>query len=251
MTSYQGGKKRIGKRIYAVIRSLEQQLVGDDKLPYFEPFVGMGGVLRHFARESDRKVTACDANIDLILMWKALQKGWKPPTKCTREQYERLKESHEHSPERAFLGIVASYGSIFFNGYRLQYDKKFLDEGYRGLMDIRPDILNVRFLNARSYDKHQPIGKLIYCDPPYLNNRLCSQYFQDFDHNHFWDIMREWSRHNIVVISESIAPKDFKKIWCIESYVSTARQEKTKRYMDCLFIHYTWFNLIDHSLLGS
>jgi site-specific DNA-adenine methylase len=250
MTSYQGGKKRIGKRIYKVIRTIEGQLFGDEKLPYFEPFVGMGGVLRHFAQESDRKVSASDTNPDLMLMWKALQKGWKPPTSCTRAQYEEYRKSGKHSPERAFIGIVASYGSVFFNGYRLEYDKKFIHEGYRGLMDIRQDILRVRFLNAKSFDKHTHRGKLIYCDPPYKGNTLRSPFFQDFDHDHFWNIMREWSKNNVVIVSETAAPKDFKKVWCVESYVSTAKQEKTKKYMDCLFIHESLFNLMDHSLFA-
>ena len=235
MTYYQGGKKRLGKQIYHVISELEKRLIGY-KLPYFEPFVGMGGVLRHFARESDRRVSACDANVDLILMWKALQKGWNPPLKCTRKEYETLKHSKKHSPERAFLGIVASYNSIFFSGYRLGFSKKFLFEGYNGLMDIRPDIMSVRFLNARSYDQFQPNGKLIYCDPPYLGNTLQTSFFQKFDHDHFWDIMRKWSLNNLVVVSESTAPKDFVKIWCTESRVSEVHG-KTKRYDDCLFIH--------------
>jgi site-specific DNA-adenine methylase len=250
MTSYQGGKKRIGKRIYRVISEIEKILSPDKKLPYFEPFVGMGGVLRHFAREPDRKTTACDANIDLILMWKALQKGWKPPTNTTREEYERLKYSKEHSPERAFIGIVASFGNNFFGAYRLDYSdrkykRKFMKEGYNGLMNILPEIQSTRFLNARSYDRFQPVGKLIYCDPPYVGNKLSSNYFQEFEHEKFWETMREWSKYNIVIISESIAPVDFKKIWCTESFLTTGGIKKfnTKHYKDCLFIHKNWENI--------
>jgi site-specific DNA-adenine methylase len=237
MTSYQGGKKRIGKQIYQVISEVEKILSPGKKLPYFEPFVGMGGVLRHFAQEPDRKTSACDANIDLILMWKALQKGWKPPTHTTRKEYERLKHSEEHSPERAFIGIVASYGGVFFAGnYRLHYsDTNYLMEGYRGLMNILPDIRSTRFLNPRSYDTFKPIGKLIYCDPPYKDNKIQSVYFKHFDHEHFWKTMREWSKQNIVIVSERKAPKDFKKIWCTESRTTTKRI--TKIYKDCLFIH--------------
>jgi DNA adenine methylase len=237
MTSYQGGKKRIGKRIHAVISELEWVLTGGNSLPYFEPFVGMAGVLKHFAVEPKRKVTACDANIDLILMWQALQKGWTPPKKCTREYFEELKHSTTHSPERAFIGIVASFGTIFFGAYRLEYD---LGQGYRALMGIKPDILRVRFLKARSYDRHRPKGKLIYCDPPYLNNNLNSKYFQNFDHEAFWETMREWSLENLVVVSESHAPRDFKCIWETQSYVTTARSTG-KHYADRLFLHKSWY----------
>jgi DNA adenine methylase len=241
MTSYQGGKKRIGKRIHAVISELERVLTGENSLPYFEPFVGMAGVLRHFAVEPKRKVTACDANIDLILMWQALQKGWTPPKKCTREYFEELKHSLTHSPERAFIGIVASFGANFFVGYRLHYDSRdYLGQGYRALMEIQPDILRVRFLKARSYDRHSPKGKLIYCDPPYFNNKLTSAFFQKFDHEAFWETMREWSLENLVVVSESQAPRDFKCIWETQSYIKNT-STSNKYYPDKLFIHKTWY----------
>lgn len=247
MTSYQGGKKRIGKRIYKVISDIENMILGDDneKLPYFEPFVGMGGVLRHFAKEPNRKTSACDANIDLIMMWKALQNGWKPPTNITRKEYDRLKNSSEHSAKRAFIGIVASFGSNFFSAYRLDYSNKkykmkFIMEGYNGLMNILPDIETTRFLNARSYDRFKPKGKLIYCDPPYVGNKLSSKYFQDFDHSHFWDTMREWSKENIVLISESNAPKDFVMIWSTTSCFANATSDTAKKYIDGLFIHESW-----------
>jgi len=124
MTTYQGGKKRIGKRIYQVIDMIEENLYQDVKLPYFEPFIGMGGVMRHFGKENDRELYACDYNKDLILLWKALQKGWKPPKKCSKETYEKLKNSKVNSAERAFIGIVASWGGIFFQNYRLDYNKE-------------------------------------------------------------------------------------------------------------------------------
>ena len=39
MTSYQGGKQRIGKHIAKVIKQIEKDL-GHKNLNYFEPFVG-------------------------------------------------------------------------------------------------------------------------------------------------------------------------------------------------------------------
>jgi DNA adenine methylase len=247
MTSYQGGKKRIGKRIYTVITELEQILTGENKLPYFEPFVGMAGVLRHFAQEPHRRVTACDSNIDLILMWQALQKGWNPPRKCSRAKYEELKRSTVHSAERAFIGCAASFGANFFGNYRLHYDdqRDLLNEGRQALLDVRPKIERVRFLKARSYETHRPMGQLIYCDPPYLNNQLSSSYFQEFDHEHFWETMRTWSKRNIVVVSESEAPRDFKSIWSTESYITT--QKQAKRYVDQLFIHTSLYEKLSSS----
>ena len=237
MTTYQGGKKRLGKKIFEVISNIEEKITNENLLPYFEPFVGMGGVLRHFSKNNKREVYACDINKDLIMMWKSLQKGWLPPTKCNRKYYEELKNSKQPSAERGYLGTVASWSGIFFASYRLDYNKKkdFLGEGYRGIMDIKSDIMNVEFLNSRPYHDFNPKGMLIYCDPPYLNNNFNTKYFTNFDHDKFWKVMRKWSENNIVIISENSAPKDFKKIWCASS--TFTNNHKTKKYDDCLFIY--------------
>jgi site-specific DNA-adenine methylase len=244
MTAYQGGKKRIGKKIHDVILLVEDDLVKSDDapLPYFEPFIGMASVMRHFGDDDNRKLEASDINIDLIMMWNALKKGWKPPLRCSKEKYERLKKTSKHSAERAFIGIVASYGTIFFHNYRLHLQKDgkdFLREGYDGLMKILPSIEKVKFEHGE-YDQYKMENYLIYCDPPYRNNNLKSKFFDNFDHDDFWRNMRKWSKKNIVIISESSAPEDFKKIWTSTSY--TTNKWKNKKYEDNLYIHEKLFD---------
>jgi site-specific DNA-adenine methylase len=247
MTTYQGGKKRIGKRIHDIIILLENDL-SDENLNYFEPFVGMAGVLRHFGKDNNRFLHACDANEDLMLMWKALQKGWKPPLKCSKAKFERLRKSKKHSAERAFIGIVASYGGNFFCGYRLHLSNKrnYLREGYNGLMDIYPDIKKVNFLKALQYDEFDPENFLIYCDPPYKGNNLGPSSFKNFNSDAFWKKMRQWSKNNTVVISESSAPKDFRKLWSTQSFYNN--QTTTKRYSDCLYIHVSLYNKLSPNI---
>ena len=65
-------------------------------------------------------------------------------------------------------------------------------------MNIKPDILDIEFMYSKSYDCFNPKGLLIYCDPPYLGNKLgnSSSLFQTFDHTHFWEVMRKW-RYNL------------------------------------------------------
>lgn len=242
MTTYQGGKKRIGRRIHDVIVLLENDLY-DNPLPYFEPFVGMGGVLRHFGKNNNRQLFACDFNTDLIMMWKAVQRGWKPPLTCSKEEYEKLKKSKKHSAKRAFIGTVASWGGDYFKSYRLHLQPKgkdFMAEGYRGIMNIKPDIMKVEFFDATSYDNFEIEDcTTIYCDPPYDGNKLGrsnkESLFQNFDHEQFWEKMREWSENNLVIVSEWTAPEDFKKIWEVVSTVGTGR--KSKKYNDCLYVH--------------
>ena len=246
MTAYQGGKKRIGKKIHDIIVSIEEDL--NIFLPYFEPFVGMGGVLRHFGKDNNRLLFASDINIDLIMMWKALQKGWKPPLRCSRNTYNEFKYSEIHSAERAFIGVVASFGTNFFHAYRLHLEKNnkdYMREGYNGLMDILPDIKNVNFENG-NYDEYNLKNHLIYCDPPYKGNNLSSKLFREFDHELFWDTMRKWSKKNIVFISESSAPEDFKKIWTISS--SCSNKYENKKYSDNLYIHNTLYKKLSSSM---
>ena len=108
MTTYQGGKKRLGKRISTVIKLIETDLY-DKELDYFEPFVGMAGVIRHFSLDN-RQLFASDINKDIIMMWKSVQTGWKPPLVCTLSEYNKLKNSNRHSAKRGFIGSVASWG---------------------------------------------------------------------------------------------------------------------------------------------
>ena len=78
-----------------------------------------------------------------------------------------------------------------------------------------PLIQDVDFRYGLFHD-HTPENMLVYCDPPYEG---ATQYgaFKSFDHEMFWDTMREWSKNNTVVISEYKAPGDFK---CVSEFNS-------------------------------
>lgn len=226
MPAYQGGKMRIGRRIYNELKHY------DKGQPYFEPFIGMAGVMINFAKESSkRELIACDINTDLIEFWKAIRSGWKPPSECSREEYNLLKDA-EPSALRCFIGIFASYSCSWFNGYRLQQGNRYLEEATRGLAKMT-SINKVNFLDSASYDSFNPKGMLIYCDPPYKGNKLNSKYFHNFDHDHFWQTMREWSLFNTVIISETTAPDDFECIW--ESHSNCNTRYSNKKYVEKLF----------------
>ena len=49
-----------------------------------------------------------------------------------------------------------------------------------------------------------------------------------FDTEEFWEIMRKWSKNNIVLISEMDAPEDFVEVWNMERYRSAAQSNKTR-----------------------
>ena len=130
-----------------------------------------------------------------------------------------------------------------------------MGEGCRSLMKIKPSIINTKFLQSKEYWKHNPRNMTIYCDPPYKYNNLDQSgngYFKEFDHDFFWDTIRIWSESNLVVISESSAPKDFKKIWSKKCKLSTGGKKGViKNFEDNLYIHTSIYNELNKNTLKA
>lgn len=212
MPIYQGGKAKIGKEIAEFIEMMEDVLEWEGQ--YFEPFCGLLGVGIHLAEEG-RKVVASDLNKDLILMLKAVKRGWDPPKTCSRKKFDEYKNSKKHSAERGFYGFGCSYQGIFFTSYRVRSGKRnFFSTFRKSLLDMRPALQNVTFFN-KSYQDFNPKGMTIYCDPPYMENGFGkgTKFFAEFDFDLFWSLMRKWSKHNLVLVSEYQAPNDFICVW--------------------------------------
>lgn len=248
--SYQGGKANIGRRIHHILDILEEYFFEDQKLPYLEPFVGFCGVMKHFGKENDRKMYGYDSNKDIILMWKAIQKGWKPPSRCSKKQYENLKNNNKHSAERGFIGVACSYGGIFYVGYRGEQrfgtkTEHSAERTKRVVLKIGEDLNRVNFRHS-DYKQLNPKGFLIYADPPYLNNKYTQSKFFNFDHKEFWDTMRKWSRDNLVVISERIAPKEFKCIW--EDKRNITQNGKVTKQTEKLFIYNNDWDKLNYNI---
>jgi len=90
MTQYTGGKARIGKKIHEKIREYEYSKTNENTLPYFEPFFGMGGVMKHIALEGERPfLLACDYEECIVSFWRSIQSGWKPHI-ITKEEYSNI-----------------------------------------------------------------------------------------------------------------------------------------------------------------
>lgn len=239
MTAYQGGKKRIGKKIYeAIIDNIENI---DQYDTYIEPFCGMCSVIRHFKNHNKLNLVANDINTDVILLLKKIQSdsNWKPELKCSREQFELYKKSNIHSAERALYGLTCSWGNIFFNNYRCDYrpDINYIERGFKGLTSLRPDILNVNFFNKNYLEYNEIRNAIIYCDPPYKNNNLYSDLFINFDSNLFWIFIKDLNKNelnNIIFVSEISCPLKTKLIKSFNSY--TSNSNKTKKYTENLFL---------------
>jgi len=247
---YQGSKKRVAKEIYQTIIQYEKQLTDKNILDLMSPFVGMGAVELEFAKESpDKEIAASDINEDVILLWQALQEGkWLPEQLCTEEYYNELKNSSTPSAERGFYLSAYAFNGCFGGSFRgnSQSEDMSIKEGiaaYNAVKDVRTYLEPFTF-SACSYENLSPKNQLVYCDPPYrssLGRRGNNKHLYNFDVMKFWRVMREWSKDNLVFISEEAgsAPQDFTEIWrkSIRRNLGNRNGQSKMKKTECLFIH--------------
>lgn len=199
---YLGGKKRIANQI---VEFLNPYL--DNAKYYFEPFVGSCAIIENIKHT---RRFASDKNEYLINLYQALQTGWIPPENITEEEYQYVKNNKdENKPLTAFCGIGCSYSGKWFGGYCR--DKKttrnYAMNAHNTLLKQLPKIRDIIF-SYKDYKECKPNNSLVYCDPPYSNTTKYDL-FKGFDNAEFWETMRQWSKNNIVFISEYTAPEDF------------------------------------------
>jgi len=205
---YLGGKSKIRKQIASFLESVRKP-----GQTYFEPFVGGAWVLQ----EMSGSRIASDGNKSLIAMYKALQNGWIPPTFVSESEYQQVRKTNDQSnPMTAFCGIGCSFAGKLWGGYARSEGKTcYAQTSHNSLMKQLPKIKDVQFIDGL-FHEHKPENMLVYCDPPYQGT---TQYgaFSGFDHDLFWKTMREWSKNNMVIVSEYNAPEDFK---CVAEFSS-------------------------------
>ena len=219
MTSYHGGKQRIGLNLAEIIYFLTNKLENDNLITiqgYCEPFCGMLGVYQHIPiLFKDNRVhltyKAGDVNESVIKMWQAAQKGWKPPTYVTQTEYDLLKNTPD-SALKGYVGHQYSYGGQYFMGYAPAYGKTSdSTRASKNVQQIATQLNKVSFTTGNYTQFSNLHNYIIYCDPPYQNT---SQRYKSksFDNEDFWNWCRQMAQHNIVFVSSYNAPKDFIQI---------------------------------------
>lgn len=212
---YMGSKSRIAKDIVPIIQA-EVDRTGWD---YYEPFCGGCNIIDKIHAKNRY---ASDNNKYLIAMWQYLMENpdFVPPDEITHEHYSDVRANKEKYPDWyvGYVGFLASYNGRFFDG---GYSKTIISKAgvvrnyYREAKDniIKqiPDVVGVKF-SCCDYADVNPHEMVIYCDIPYSGTKQYST-SKNFDHEKFWGIMREWSKDNVVFISEQRAPEDFACVW--------------------------------------
>ena len=221
---YMGSKARFSKEILPIILK--------DRKPeqwYVEPFAGgMNAIC-----EVQGNRIANDIHSHLIQMWRELVGGWMPK-KYTREEHKQIRENKGKYPphEVAWVGFNCSYSGAYFRGFAGETKTKigtvrdYQTEAIKNVLKQVPKMKGVIFQNKPYYELELPPKSIVYCDPPYEGT---SKYKVDeFDHNLFWNWVRNISRQgHTVFVSEYNAPADFKCVWEKEAKSSLSANGKT------------------------
>jgi site-specific DNA-adenine methylase len=226
MTSYHGGKQRIGKKLANIIyqECLDQKFVPEF---YYEGFMGMLGVYKYIVPlfnqfEPIPKYIASDINKSLVLMWKKVQKGWVPPTKVfTADEFLKLKSQTKSSALKGYVGHFYGYMGQYFVPFKSYHSEKEAKNQSDKIVKMGKEFEHVKFFNAIYDDFSHLRNGVLYMDPPYEEH---SCYYQEagkaqtkMDYDHFWQWCREMAKTNLVFISGYSAPSDFIKIFEIQS----------------------------------
>ena len=200
---YFGGKQRISKQIVEVLNEYRK-----GNQPLVEPFVGGCNIISKMNGER----YCYDINEYLIEMYKAVQNGWTPPAIITEEEYDYIRNNKDKDkPLTGFVGIGCSYSGKWFGGYaRNKTGRNYCLNAHNSILKQLNEIRDIKF-DCKDYKELEFDGCLIYCDPPYKDT---TKYpiIGEFNTEEFWNVMRNWSKNNTVIISEYEAPYDFECI---------------------------------------
>lgn len=230
---YMGSKSRLSKDIVPILNKI---IVDNNIDTYIEPFVGGANIIDKI--QCKNKI-GCDNNEYLICMWNDLQHGWTPPSEINKELYDDIKNNKDKYNKSivAVTGLCATYNAKWFGGYagkvktKINTIRDYYDESIRNIEKQVPNILNVQFI-CGDYKNLKPCNALIYCDPPYQNT---TKYKDSFNHEEYWNKVREWSKNNIVICSEYSAPEDFVCIF-EKQLITTLDKDSRKINTEKLFM---------------
>jgi len=214
MTSYHGGKQKIGRKISNIIFDKSSKI--DFEINgYCEPFCGMLGVYKNIPNKFSYDICykAGDYNKSVIEMWKSAQSGWEPPKQeVSYDEFMSLAGNGESSAEKGYIGHLYGYYGKYFKPFDNKTTLSQRVNTSNRVMGIANELSDTTFSHG-SYTQFSDLKNyVIYCDPPY---RKQNGYYDEYDnkrhfnHEEFWDWCVKMSNNgNIVFISEYDVPKN-------------------------------------------
>lgn len=240
---YMGSKSRLSKFLVPII-----QKIIDEKgiTTYIEPFVGGANMIDKI--KCDNKI-GYDKSKELIALLNHAKQSTDYPEEVSKELYDKVRTSFNNGDstysdtDKGIVGFLASCKGRFFDGGysgtrtgKNGVTRNYYDEAKRNLLKQSPNLADTTFIHINTYsDIIIPDGSLIYCDPPYKDTKQYGT-SKGFDHDKFWQWVREISKNNVVLVSELQAPNDFKCIWSQDLKIAM-NNDTSKINTEKLFIH--------------
>ena len=215
-----GSKARIAKYIVPIIQSYIDK---NNIETYYEPFCGGCNIIDKI--KCKNKIGS-DIQEYLIELYKNLDKISNLPEFVTKEHYSDVRDCYNQKSNKypkwyvGAIGFLASYNGRFYDGGFSGLVKtkdgnirNYYDEAKRNLETQIPYLQAIEWTYGDYKNINQNANNwLIYADPPYKDTKQYGT-SKNFDHEAFWQWVRDMSKDNIVIVSEQQAPDDFKCIW--------------------------------------
>jgi DNA adenine methylase len=208
---YQGGKARIATQIAAEIDKVRRpgQLVWD-------AFCGGLGMACELKKTGP--VLATDANVALMSLYSAVQRGWAPPEEVSKELWQAAKTLPDTDPMKAYCGICCSFAGTWFRAYAKPIEYATVKTGpqagrsmrcFRQRMNFRRCCRELQGLTIGCLDflsvNPGPTDGLIYCDAPYARTTGYAG-VKAFDFDAYYQRLQDWSEYTSVFCSEYELP---------------------------------------------
>lgn len=236
---YMGSKSRIKKYVVPFLQKLIEENGIDT---YIEPFVGGANVIDDI--QCQNRIGG-DLHDKLIALLNYAQGGGELPLEVSKELYDDVRSNKDTGKYEDWyvgaIGFLASYNGRYFDGgyaktivSKTGVTRNYYDEAKRNLEQQSPKLQDINFINCdyKSFSDVQDC--LIYCDIPYKDTKQFSV-SKNFNHDEFWDWVRDMSENNIVVVSELQAPDDFECVW-EQPVLRTQNHKKREFSIEKLFM---------------
>lgn len=230
---YMGSKARHAKHILPII--LKNRKEGQW---YVEPFVGGGNLID---KVTGNRIGG-DSNLYVIEALKLIRDNPnslpKDRSEFTEEMYREIKKTQNPVGLAGYAGYALSFGGKWFCGFRKPTDKRdYIKEAWNNARKQSPLLFGVELSHAVYIDLEIPPNSIIYCDPPYEGTTEYSANKEKFDHEKFWDWVRQKSQEgHEIFVSEYKAPEDFKCVWQREISSSLDLNTGGKKAIEKLFV---------------
>jgi site-specific DNA-adenine methylase len=207
---YFGGKSKIAREMVEFILNYVDPSKYDIII---DCFCGTSSVAIEFNKQCHKTVYASDKLKCMITTLQAVQNGYVPPSKITKEEFDRVR-FEDDNPLKSFVHVLCNRsGRLEERNFHEAMERELLKMPAKTIKRA-VDLQGIRFYECDYKNWTDVKGCLIYCDIPYVHCKSTwPKNYKGFEHEHFWQWAREMSRQNIVVVSEYSAPSDFTEIW--------------------------------------